>query len=231
MLLDKDWLIRSVSERAGEGEPLVRLGVAVVDRANHHKVLDEVVDHFVAEARAAGVTWEQIGDLFGITRQAAHARYAAATTALEVPDQPLTKGFRVWSHEARSVLTGVPEAARERGGAEGTVADLLLALRRTSGPAAELLADAGVDERALLAAAAPDDSEQPAHGHLPWSADLRAVFAAAEPLAQDAGRLVEPLDLLAATLEPGSIGADLVADCGADAAALRAAAKIQPQTQ
>ncbi len=47
---------------------------AVIDRAD--TVYTRLVQD-VAAARAAGATWHEIGDVLGVTRQAATARFAA----------------------------------------------------------------------------------------------------------------------------------------------------------
>ncbi|KQX06842.1 MULTISPECIES: hypothetical protein [unclassified Leifsonia] len=41
-----------------------------------HRLASRVEATHVAAARAAGWSWEQIGDALGITRQSVHAKYA-----------------------------------------------------------------------------------------------------------------------------------------------------------
>lgn len=40
-----------------------------------HRLAERVEAVHVAEARAAGWSWEQIGDALGVTRQSVHAKY------------------------------------------------------------------------------------------------------------------------------------------------------------
>src|SRR3954454_2025820 len=42
---------------------------------------DDLVERFVGEARGAGLSWAEIGDLFGTSKQAAQKRYAAPAGA------------------------------------------------------------------------------------------------------------------------------------------------------
>jgi len=48
----------------------VRLAVGIAGR------IDRALTLAVRQARAAGLTWEQIGDLLGVTKQAAHLRFS-----------------------------------------------------------------------------------------------------------------------------------------------------------
>jgi uncharacterized NAD(P)/FAD-binding protein YdhS len=43
----------------------------------------------VSEARQRGLTWQQVGDALGITKQAAHERFRASRVALEDRELPL----------------------------------------------------------------------------------------------------------------------------------------------
>ncbi|MBO3663742.1 hypothetical protein [Microbacterium stercoris] len=43
------------------------------------KLVDADLANRVHDARSMGLTWQQIGDILGLTRQAAHTRYAHST--------------------------------------------------------------------------------------------------------------------------------------------------------
>lgn len=45
--------------------------------ANYRSHVEDAIHLAVVEARAEGQTWEQIGNLLGVTRQAAQQRYGA----------------------------------------------------------------------------------------------------------------------------------------------------------
>lgn len=47
----------------------------LADLVGLREALDEVQEMTVDDARAAGLTWQQIGDALGVTRQAVYHRY------------------------------------------------------------------------------------------------------------------------------------------------------------
>ena len=61
----------------GASEPLARLGAAV-STADELRVLgDDLIGRFVDDARAAGSSWTQIGEVLGVSKQAAQQRFPA----------------------------------------------------------------------------------------------------------------------------------------------------------
>ena len=54
---------------------------------------DALVSALVAQAREDGMTWEQIGDLLGVSRQAAHKRYGHAAPAVAGDLPPALPGL------------------------------------------------------------------------------------------------------------------------------------------
>jgi hypothetical protein len=71
-----DQLATLVRARASEESPGARLGVAIeISEAS-----DALIERFVAEARAAGMSWTEIGQVFGTSKQAAQKRYGATRT-------------------------------------------------------------------------------------------------------------------------------------------------------
>jgi hypothetical protein len=70
-----DELIGLTHERSSSGLPLDRLGAAVRLSGELGDLSDQLLSHFVQEARRAGCSWAQIGDVLGISRQAAQQRF------------------------------------------------------------------------------------------------------------------------------------------------------------
>lgn len=70
--------------RAASAEPLAQLTAAVAVAGELREVSDELVGQFVARARQAECSWTGIGGAFGVSRQAAHERFAA-TAAQPAP--------------------------------------------------------------------------------------------------------------------------------------------------
>jgi len=67
------------------GSPLERLTAASMMAAGLRSRGDQLLDQFVDEARAQGVSWSDIGDVLGTTKQAAQQRFAVL--ADPAPDQ------------------------------------------------------------------------------------------------------------------------------------------------
>src|ERR671931_778287 len=72
-----DELATLVKARAGQ-EPAARLHVAIEIDRELSEAGDAVIERFVAEARAAELSWTQIGRQFGTSKQAAQKRYGDA---------------------------------------------------------------------------------------------------------------------------------------------------------
>lgn len=52
--------------------------LAIMEAKNAQAKADLMMRQAVANARENGVTWQQVGDILGVTRQAAHSKYAHA---------------------------------------------------------------------------------------------------------------------------------------------------------
>lgn len=70
-------LISSVMDGPADSE-MDRLGVAVALSHQLAALGDELVGHFVEAARQNGCSWTQIGQLLGVTRQAAQQRFVSS---------------------------------------------------------------------------------------------------------------------------------------------------------
>ena len=68
-------LIENVYNRAPGDSVVARLAAAVEVAADLDAVADDLVDHFVAEARAEGCSWSDIGAALGVSKQAAQQRF------------------------------------------------------------------------------------------------------------------------------------------------------------
>ena len=71
----------AVIERARPGNTLDQLSRAAIIAAHWVRLADGLLDHFVDQARQAGVPWAEIGARLGVSRQAAQKRFAARVTA------------------------------------------------------------------------------------------------------------------------------------------------------
>ena len=72
--MDLDELIAAVEETGSDG-PLDRVSAAAALKDQIEALGDELLDHFVKEARDQGCSWTQVGEALGVTRQAAQQRH------------------------------------------------------------------------------------------------------------------------------------------------------------
>ena len=79
-------------EEHDAGDPLI---VALATARNLGVVVDDVVRGLALQARRAGHTWAEIGDVLHVTRQAAMQRFGAAVSEPDAPpSRPWTRGAR-----------------------------------------------------------------------------------------------------------------------------------------
>jgi len=71
-------LVERVGRCAGQGDDLDRLAAAADLAAELADLPDRLVGQFVDRARSAGATWSQIGQVLGVSRQAAQQRTVPA---------------------------------------------------------------------------------------------------------------------------------------------------------
>jgi ATP-dependent Clp protease ATP-binding subunit ClpA len=69
-------LIAAVREQALRDDPLVLLDTAISVASDMSGAADEVIEHYVGAARAAGMSWTLIGERLGVSKQAARQRFA-----------------------------------------------------------------------------------------------------------------------------------------------------------
>jgi len=145
-LPDVDALAALVEAHTAEGTPADRLRAAIGLGRQLNETGDALIERFVADARQAGLSWTEIGELFGTSKQAAQKRFGAAATGLGAwPGR--------WTPVAHQALNHAGEQARELGhNYVGTEHVLLGLLATDDGLAAHVLADLGVTRAAVLAA-------------------------------------------------------------------------------
>jgi hypothetical protein len=133
-----------VEGRAGEPSPAGRLQAAIELGRELTDMSDALIGRFVSQARDAGLSWTEIGQLFGTSKQAVQQRFGPTVT------EPGAWPER-WSPAARDAL--------DRSGAEamalghdyvGTEHALLALAGADRGVAAEVLADLGVTRERML---------------------------------------------------------------------------------
>jgi Clp amino terminal domain, pathogenicity island component len=139
MLLPEIDELAAQVEAAGN-EPAARLQAAIELSRRLTERSDELVERFVAEARAAGVSWTEIGRLFGTSKQAAQQRYGRSALAAG------------WAAAAQEALDRAAVEARALGHAHVGTEHVLLALASSDGGnAPAVLRELGVARERMLA--------------------------------------------------------------------------------
>jgi hypothetical protein len=154
-------IVELVEAGAADEPPASRLRLAIDIGRDLTDLGDIVIGRFVAQAREAGMSWTEIGQLFGTSKQAVHQRYGAALT-----ESGAWPGR--WTPTARSVLGQAAVEARALGhGHIGTEHALLALASLEHGPVADVLTELGVTRERMLATSclqARRDSETPEGG-------------------------------------------------------------------
>ncbi len=134
-------LAARIDAEAAGGSSLERLGVAVGIASELRELGDLVVDRYVQGARADERSWSQIGEVLGVSKQAAQQRFVA---------QPMHTTPWPGLSEAASEIVGraVDEARSLRHRYLGTE-HLLLALSSEDGLAGSALARLGVSREGV----------------------------------------------------------------------------------
>src|SRR5256885_13586171 len=126
--MDLQKLIDEIDSALPDADPLARTGEAQRRARALNDVGDQLVDHYVARARATGASWSQIGDALGVSKQAAQQRRAGAQ-------------YERFTLRARNVVIRAQDRARALRHPEVTTEHLLLALvEEEEGIAAKVIA-------------------------------------------------------------------------------------------
>lgn len=216
-----DALITAVETTARADAPLDRLlsARALADALRARS--DELLDHFVDAARAAECSWTEIGCSLGVTKQAAQQRYVALTAPAR---GDLPSGLR---GPAAGVFVAAGTAARDCGHHYLRPEHLVLGLlSQPDELAGRALAELGVTPEATRARLVdrlgstlprPDGSL----GVAPQTKRLLELAKAFAKRLEYSCTRTEHILLAAVAPRLHSPAAALLADCGADAEAVR----------
>jgi ATP-dependent Clp protease ATP-binding subunit ClpA len=184
-------LINEVQARTVGLDELGRVDAALAVSRALEAAADEVVDHFVGQARAADHSWTAIAELMGVSKQAARARFAHRVERVS------WGGIWVAPRLAACLDRAVAEARQGREDEVGT--DHLLIGLMEEGVAAAALERLGVSATAIREAmdrlfgsrrpghedASPLPAESPTPpGHTPLSADATDALSGALALSR-----------------------------------------------
>jgi hypothetical protein len=203
------------------GPPVKQL-TAAAELAERLRVRgDELLDQFIAAARADGASWSQIGCALGTSKQAAQQRFAALS------DPPPGQAPFGLTGPAANVLTAAAEQARELGHHYVRPEHLVLGLVATPDElAAQVLTELGVTlkgARRKVKQRLGTGPSRPA-GSLGVAPQTKRLLELARAIAKSLGHRcprTEHILLAATSPKLHSPAASLLADCGAPPDAVR----------
>jgi len=212
-------LMDTVTQRTHSADPLVLLATAVTVAVGAGDAADALVEHYVAHARLAGLSWTAIGDQLGVTKQAARQRFADRLGQVQVPAD--TEGIAL--SPRLSACLEVAEAAADADNSVPGTHHLLLGLLHT-GYAAAVLDRLGVTrDKVRDSAARLFEPTGEGAGRIVGDGEAEATIAQARRFA--AGRAQRFVDtqhvLFHIALDPGCAAGRVLTDLGVDRAQVK----------
>lgn len=211
-------LIRLVEESRPRGDPMQQLTESVIVSGRLADMADELVGHFVEEARASGATWAEIGECMGVSKQAAQKRFTSAVARRGRGGFFPTR----FAASARQVVRRAVDHAREGGASRVGTEHLVLGLADDpDSPAVRAVtALGGSFERIRAAAGSGVGSSEGSGrgGHVPFSSESKKALELAlrETIRSGSRRIGTEHILLGILRDRKSPGARLLAEQGID---------------
>src|SRR3989440_1995303 len=200
-------MIEQIEADMPAADALTKVGEAQRRARALNDVGDQLVDHYVAQARAKGASWSQIGDALGVSKQAAQQRRAGGQ-------------FDRFTGRARNLVVVAQDHARRLRHPAVTTEHLLLAMIESEGLGAMVIAQlAGPLEtvtEAITANLVPGTGPQPVH--VPFAEDCKRVLDETLDQALGLGHNYIGTEhiLLGIMKVPDSPGAQLLSGFGVD---------------
>jgi hypothetical protein len=122
-------LIQQIDNDLANGDALAKVSEAQQRARTLSDIGDQLIDHFISQARAVGTSWSQLGEALGVSKQAAQQRWTPAA-------------FSRFTDRARQAIINAQEQARTlRHNYIGTEHVLLGVLDVEQGAAAQVVAE------------------------------------------------------------------------------------------
>lgn len=177
---------------------------------------DELVGHYVDQARDEGASWAEIGNALGVTKQAVQKRFVSR----RVPGDSKAL-FTRFDDEARAIVVDSMTLAREGGHAQVTTGHIVLALiADDTNRVACALKSGGVPidrvRTAIIEGLGPGQDDLP--DHLPWGPDSKkALELSLREAFRRQAEMIRPEHILLGVLrDKTSLGGKALTDHGAD---------------
>ena len=218
-----DEFVKRVEQAAPTDEPLDRLAAAVLENDVLTHEADELLDHFVMEARESGCSWAQIGQTLGVTKQAAQQRHAPEKAGIRGWFRQMTSGTgnlaRFTPRARRAVEQAGQEAKKLRHPYVGTEHILLGLLTEPESIAGKVLAKAEVDDELVRAKIVEivGEGDEKVTGHIPFTPRSKKTL---ELTLQEAVKLghnyIGTEHILLALMQTEGLGAQILYEQGMD---------------
>jgi hypothetical protein len=178
-----DELIDRTRAEATSSEPIDVLASAAGRQQELADLGDQLLDHFVQEARTSGCSWAQIGGALGVTKQAAQQRHSAERGLFSrlkgAVGGTVSGKFARFSQDARSAVVRAQEEARQFCHDQIGPEHLLLGVAAQTGTiGANALREVGADADRLRAAVEEIDgrgSRMPS-GHIRFAPQAKKLL-------------------------------------------------------
>ncbi|UXX96437.1 hypothetical protein N7U49_40295 [Streptomyces sp. AD2-2] len=171
-------LIARLDEELPHSNELARISEARLRAQTLSDLGDQLIDHYVSQAKQAGASWTEIGDAIGVSKQAAQQRHAPAA-------------FERFTNLNRHGIVLAQEAARtHKHDSIGTEHLLLGLLGEPRGLAYEVLvAKTGSEQRVrdAIEEAMPPAGPKALRGHIAFHEDSKEAIGQARRAAADLG--------------------------------------------
>jgi len=214
--LEMEQLVDLVEENATKGTLLDHLSEAVRVADGLNVMADQLVGHFVDQARDSGASWAEIGNALGVSKQAVQKRFVARRIPRE------SKGlFTRFDDDARSVAMAAMEQARRAGHDRIQPGHIVLALiEDPQGLPAGTIESFGVSLEQVRESmgAILEPAQGPVADHLPFTADAKKVLELSlREAIRVRSRVIRPEHILLGVLrDQKSPAAICLADLGVD---------------
>jgi hypothetical protein len=170
-------LINGLDGELAEADVLTKVSEARARARGLAELGDQLVDHYVGQARAEGASWTQIGDAMGVSKQAAQQRSGG-------------DAFGRYTLRARQVIVAAVAHAREWDSPQVTTLHVLLGiLDEEEGIGAKVIAllAGSLDTARTAVTAVLERGEGSPSGHIPFSAAVKRVHEETSGIAHDLG--------------------------------------------
>ena len=212
-------IIDTIRRDAGSDNPLDQLATAATTVNELSETSDAALGFFVDRARGAGHSWVEISAVLGVTKQAAHKRFAVSAT------RPALDRFTKRAQRVIAAASGI--ALVHNHGYVGTEHLLLALYAEPEAIASKILLEHGITAEAITAAVREivPDGEEAYQGEPPLTPRASHVLQGAVEVAIDMGHNYVGTEhlLLALYRYPGGIAIRVLRDLGLEEDAAREA--------